>query len=180
MADKTIKVKVDVETDVEPTIAALKALKKQLKDTAAGSAEFLALQKQIDDVQDSLKSARVGAGNFADVISQLPGPVGQLGGQASGLIATLKQFGQLKLTDIKSSFVELGKDLVDAAVGLGRLTGITKVYTVLNNALAKSFVAVGVGEGVAAAGARAFAAALVATGIGALIIYLKMLNYFLH
>ena len=172
MADKTIKVKVDVETDVEPTIAALKALKKQLKDTAAGSAEFLALQKQIDDVQDSLKSARVGAGNFADVISQLPGPVGQLGGQASGLIATLKQFGQLKLTDIKSSFVELGKDLVDAAVGLGRLTGITKVYTVLNNALAKSFVAVGVGEGVAAAGARAFAAALVATGIGALIVLL--------
>jgi hypothetical protein len=172
MADKTIKVKVDVETDVEPSIAALKALKKQLKDTAAGSAEFLALQKQIDDVQDSLKTARVGAGNFADVISQLPGPVGQLGGQASGLIATLKQFGQLKLTDIKSSFVELGKDLVDAAVGLGRLTGITKLYTVLNNALAKSFIAVGVGEGVAAAGARALAAALIATGIGALVVLL--------
>ena len=172
MADKNIKVKVDVETDVEPSIAALKALKKQLKDTAAGSAEFVALQQKIDDVQDSLKTARVGAGNFADVISQLPGPVGQLGGQASGLISTLKQFGQLKLTDIKSSFVELGKDLVDAAVGLGRLTGITKLYTVLNNALAKSFIAVGVGEGVAAAGARAFAAALVATGIGALIVLL--------
>jgi len=170
MADKTIKVKVDVETDVEPSIAALKALKKQLKDTAAGSEEFLRLQQQIDDVQDSLVVARKGAGNFADVISGLPGPVGQLGSQASGLIATLKQFGQLKLSDIQSSFVELGKDLKDAAVGLANLTGLTKIYTVLNNALSKSLIAVGIGEQAAAVGARALSAALIATGIGALIV----------
>jgi len=172
MADKTIKVKVDVETDVEPSIAALKALKKQLKDTAAGSEEFLRLQKQIDDVQDSLKSAKSGAGNFADVLGQLPGPVGDIGNKVSGTVGVLKQFSMLKLTDLKSSFVELGKDIVDIATGFGRLTGITKLYTVLNNALAKSFIAVGVGEGVAAAGARAFAAALVATGIGALVVLL--------
>lgn len=170
MADKTIKVKVDVETDVEPSITALKALKKQLKDTAAGSEEFLRLQQKIDDVQDSLVVARKGAGNFTDVISGLPGPVGQLGSQASGLIATLKQFGQLKLSDIQSSFVELGKDLKDAAVGLANLTGLTKIYTVLNNALAKSLIAVGVGEQAAAVGARALSAALIATGIGALVV----------
>jgi hypothetical protein len=170
MADKTIKVKVDVETDVEPSIAALKALKKQLKDTAAGSAEFVALQQQIDDVQDSLVAARKGAGNFADVISGLPGPVGQLGGQASGLITTFKQFGQLKLSDIQSSFVELGKDLVDAAKGLANLTGITKIYTITNVALSKALVAVGVSSQAAAVGARALSAALIATGIGALVV----------
>ena len=170
MADKTIKVKVDVETDVEPSIAALKALKKQLKETAAGSEEFIALQRQIDDVQDSLVSARAGAGNFVDVLGTLPGPIGSIGGQLSGTIQTLKQFSGLKLTNIKGSFVELGNDIVDTAKGLGELTGITKVYTVINSFLAKSFTSIGIAEGTAAAGATAFAAALTATGIGAIVV----------
>ena len=175
MADKTIKVKVDVETDVEPSIAALKALKKQLKETAAGSEEFIKLQQQIDDVQDSLASARTGAGNFTEVLGQLPGPIGAIGGQASGLITTLKQFGALKITNLQSSFVELGKDVTDIAKGFMDLTGITKVYTTLNAALSKSFIAVGIGEQAAAAGAKAFAAALTATGVGAIIVGLGLL-----
>jgi hypothetical protein len=175
MAEKTIKVKVDVETDVEPSIAQLKALKKQLKETAAGSEEFAKLQQQIDDVQDSLVTARAGAGNFTDVLGQLPGPIGAIGGQASGLITTLKQFGALKITNLQSSFVELGKDVTDIAKGFMDLTGITKVYTTLNTALSKSFIAVGIGEQAAAAGAKAFAAALTATGIGAIIVGLGLL-----
>ena len=172
MADKKIKVQVDVQTDVEPSLAALRALKKQLRDTAAGSQEFIALQQQIDDVQDSLVAARAGAGNFADVLGGLPGPIGAIGGQASGLITSLKQFGQLKFANIQASFVELGRDLADVAGGFLQLTGITKVYTVTNNALAKSFVAVGIGEQAAAVGAKALSAALVATGIGALVVLL--------
>jgi hypothetical protein len=175
MADKTIKVKVDVETDVEPSIAQLKALKKQLKETAAGSEDFARLQQQIDDVQDSLASARTGAGNFTDVLGQLPGPIGAIGGQASGLITTLKQFGALKITNLQSSFVELGKDITDIGKGFMDLTGITKVYTTLNAALSKSFIAVGIGETAAAAGAKAFAAALTATGIGAIVVGLGLL-----
>ena len=175
MADKTIKVKVDVETDVEPSIAALKALKKQLKETAAGSEEFTALQKQIDDVQDSLAGARTGAGNFTEVLGQLPGPIGAIGGQASGLITTLKQFSGLKISNLQSSFVELGKDVTDISKGFMDLTGITKVYTTLNTFLSKSFIAVGIGETAAAAGAKAFAAALTATGIGAIVVALGLL-----
>ena len=172
MADKQIKVKVDVETNVEPSIAALKELKKQLKETAAGSAEFKILQQQINDTEDAIKSARTGAGNFTEVLGQLPGPIGEIGNKVSGTVNTLKQFGALKFSDLKASFVELGKDLTDAAKGLGKLTGITKLYTTLNTALAASFVKVGVGEAAAAAGARAFSAALIATGIGALIVLL--------
>jgi len=46
----------------------------------------------------------------------------------------------------------------------------TKVYTVANTMLARAFTAVGVAEGAAATGARAFAAALTATGIGAIVV----------
>lgn len=172
MADKKIKVKVDVETDVEPSIAALKQLKKQIKETAAGSEEFKRLQQQINDTEDAIKTARTGASNFTEVLGQLPGPIGDIGNKVSGAVNTLKQFGGLKMTDLKTSFVELGKDLGDAAKGLGKLTGITKLYTTLNGFLAKSFVQVGVGEAAAAAGARALSAALIATGIGALIVLL--------
>ena len=175
MADKTVKVKVDVETDVEPSLAALRSLKKQLRETAAGSKEFIALQQQIDDVQDSLVAARLSAGNFTDVLGGLPGPIGAIGGQLSGTLGTLKQFSAVQFTNIQASFVDLGNDITDIAKGFFNLTGITKVYTVLNTALAKSFVAVGIGETAAAAGAKAFAAALTATGIGALVVALGLL-----
>lgn len=170
MADKKIKVQVDVQTDVEPSLAQLRLLKKQLKETAVGSQEFINLQRQIDDVNDSLVGARAGAGNFADVLGQLPGPIGAIGGQVSGTIQTLKQFSGIKISNIQASFVELGNDIVDTAKGIGELTGITKVYTVINAFLAKSFVAIGVAEGTAAAGATAFAAALTATGVGAIVV----------
>jgi hypothetical protein len=175
MADKTVKVKIDVETDVEPSLKNLRELKRQLKDTAAGSQEFAVLQRQIDDVQDSLVGARAGAGNFADVLGRLPGPIGAIGNQVSGTITALKQFGGLKLNNIQASFVELGNDVGDIVTSFGSLTGITKVYTVLNGFLAKSFVAVGIAEGAAATGAKAFAAALTATGIGAIVVALGLL-----
>ncbi len=175
MADKTIKVKVDVETDVEPSIAALKSLKKQLRETAAGSEEFAKLQQQINDTEDAIKAARTGASNFTEVLGQIPGPVGEIGNKVSGTVNTLKQFGALKLTDLKSSFVELGKDVTDIAKGFADLTGITKVYTTISTALSRAFIAVGVSEGAATAGAKAFAAALTATGIGAIVVALGLL-----
>ena len=169
---KKVEVEIDVTTNVEPSIAALKALKKQIKEVAAGSAEFADLQQQINDTEDAIKAAKTGASNFSEVLGQLPGPIGEIGNKVSGAVNTLKQFGALKLTDLKASFVELGKDLGDAAKGLGKLTGITKAYTALNGFLAKSFQAVGVAEGAAATGARALSAALIATGIGALVVLL--------
>jgi len=172
MADKTIKVKVDVETNVEPSIAALKQLKKELKTTAAGSEDFQRLQQSINDMEDSIKSARTGASNFTEVLGQIPGPIGDIGNKVSGAVNTLKQFGGLKMNDLKASFVELGKDLTDVIKGFGNLTGITKLYTTLNGFLSKSFLAVGASEAAAAAGARALSAALIATGIGALIVLL--------
>lgn len=175
MADKKIKVQVDIKPpDIQPTIAELKKLKLQLKETS-DPAQFKQLQQQINDTEDAIRAARVGADNFAEVLGTLPGPIGQIGNQIGGTLQSLKQFGSLKFKDLKASFVDLGKDLVDAAKGIGNLTGITKVYTTLNNGLASSFVKIGIGEQAAAAGARAFSAALTATGVGAIVVALGFL-----
>lgn len=172
MADE--KIVIQTEVDVVPSIAELKRLQKELK-TTTDPAEFKRLQQQIDDTKESIAAARAGAGNFAEVLGGLPGPIGEIGNRVGGLVGTLKQFGQVKLTDVKGSFTELGKDIVDAGKGLLQLTGITKAYAVTNNFLANSFKAVGASEAVAAAGARGFAAALTATGIGALVVLLGTL-----
>jgi len=79
MANKEIKVKVDIETDIEPTVQNLKELKKQIKEVAAGSEEFKKLQQQINDTEDALNTARSGTGNLAEVLGYLPGPIGDIG-----------------------------------------------------------------------------------------------------
>ena len=177
MADETVEIDIKVKNDILPTIAELKELKRQLKETTDPE-EFARLQRQIEDTTESINAAKVGAGNFFDVLGKLPGPIGFIGGQAAGLISSLKQFGQIKFSNIAQSFTELKNDFVDIAKGFGNLTGITTIYTTLNTALARSFVAVGVGETAAAAGAKAFAAALSATGIGALVVGLGLLIAF--
>jgi hypothetical protein len=161
---ENIKVTLDIEGNIEPTIANLKRLKLQLKETA-DPAEFKRLQQQIDDLQESVGAAKVGAGNFAEVLGKLPGPIGDIGGRVGGLVGGLKQFSQIKLNDIKGSFTELGKDIKDIGVGFANLTGLTKVYTITNNALAKSFFGVAAGETAAATAAGVLTAALAATGI---------------
>jgi hypothetical protein len=164
MANKEYKIKVTTEADVQPTIAELKKLKLQLRETSDPE-QFKALQQQINDFEDSIKAARVGADNFAEVLGTLPGPIGAIGNQVGGTLQSLKQFGALKFSDIKTSFVDLGKDVVDAGKGIANLTGLTKVYTVTNNALAKSFFGVAAGETAAATAAGVLTAALAATGI---------------
>jgi hypothetical protein len=170
----TTNYKAVIETDVTPSIAELKKLQKELK-TTTDPKRFKELQQQIDDTKDAIAAARTGAGNFAEVLGTLPGPIGDIAARAGSLVGTLKTFGQVKLGDLQGSIVELGKDLKDVAKGFLDITGITKIYTVLNTALARSFVAVGVSEQAAAVGARAFAAALTATGIGALVVGLGLL-----
>lgn len=172
MANKKLTIDLEVIDNIDDSLGNLRMLKKELRAVAAGSEEFNIIKQRINDMEDALKSANTGAGNFAEIVGQLPGPVGELGNKVGGAINTLKQFGGLKLDALKNSFSELGKDIGDIFKGFGQLTGITKAYTTLNNSLASSFVKVGVGEEAAAAGARTLSTALIATGIGALIVVL--------
>ena len=161
MADETVEIDVNVEvkSDILPTIAQLKDLKRQLKETSDPE-EFARLQRQIDDTTEAIGAARVGAGNFFDVLGKLPGPIGFIGGQAAGLISSLKQFGQIKFSDLAQSFTELKNDFVDIAKGFGNLTGLTKVYTTVTSASARALQFFGVSTQTATVAARGFAAAI--------------------
>jgi hypothetical protein len=101
MADKKIKVKVDVETNAEGSIAQLKELKKQLKETAAGSADFKRLVGEIDDLEDKLKSAKGAAADWIDTLESAGGPIGALGAGLNKLKVSTQSFGAaLKATGI--------------------------------------------------------------------------------
>ena len=101
MADKKIKVKVDVETNAANSIADLKALKKQLKETAAGSADFKRLVGEIDDLEDKLKSAKGAAADWIDTLESAGGPIGALGGALNKAKVATQSFGAaLKATGI--------------------------------------------------------------------------------
>ena len=176
MSDTVEKnIKINLDADIEPTLKNLRELKLALKSAAAGSDDFRKIQTKIDDVQDSLKGAKTSAGNFVDILGTVPGPIGDIGSKASGTIDILKSFSKLKLTDIKKSFMDLGGDLKDAGKGLANLTGLTKVYTKVNDFLSGSFIKLGAAEGTAAVGAKVFSAALISTGIGALVVGLGLL-----
>ena len=111
MADKKIKVQVDVETNVEQSIAGLKALKKQLRDTAAGSDEFKRLANEIDDLEDKLKGAKAGAADWIDTLESAGGPIGALGGALNKAKVATISFG----TALKAAGIGL---IVAAVAGL--------------------------------------------------------------
>lgn len=101
MADKKIKVKVDVDSNLEPTIANLKALRNQLKQTAAGSADFNKLSAQIRDVEDAIEGAKLGAEDLAGSLEAAPGPIGEIfKGLKKVEIATKSWGAALKATGI--------------------------------------------------------------------------------
>ena len=77
MASK--KITVDVDIDIEPSLKALKQLKQQLKDTAAGSAEFKKITNQIKDVEDALEEAKVGSEGWLDALENSDGVLGLFG-----------------------------------------------------------------------------------------------------
>lgn len=101
MADKQIKVKIDVEANTEASIAQLKILKKQLKETAAGSDEFKKIYNQIDDLEDKIKSAKGVSADWIDTLESAGGPIGALGAGLNKLKVSTQSFGAaLKATGI--------------------------------------------------------------------------------
>jgi hypothetical protein len=178
------KIQIILDVDGKPIDVAIDAtmnlkqqfreLTKELNRTKEGTKEFELLSTKLGDVRDRMETTTAKSRDLFGSLSLLPGPVGAFAGQVDGAISSLKLFSSFNLKDLKFQLGETLNDFKDIASNIGKATGITKVYTVLNNALAKSFVAVGAGEAAAAAGARAFAAALTATGIGALIVLLGL------
>jgi hypothetical protein len=112
MAEKKIKVKVDVEANTANTIANLKALKKELKSTAAGSEDFKRLSAQIRDMDDALKDAAATSDDFAGYLENAEGPLGMLG---KGLRAAEKNFSSFNAA-LKASVIGLIVSLIGGFV----------------------------------------------------------------
>jgi hypothetical protein len=109
MADKKIKVQVDVDVNAEPSIAQLKALKKQLKETAAGSDEFKKLYNQIDDLEDKIKGTKAASSDWIDTLESAGGPIGALGAGLNKLKQSTVSFGAaLKATGIGLAIAAVG------------------------------------------------------------------------
>lgn len=101
MANETVGVNVNIKTNAQGSIAELKALKKQLKETAAGSDDFKRLANEIDDLEDKIKGAKQGAGDWVDQLAAAPGPLGAVGGAINKLKVSTVSFGTaLKATGI--------------------------------------------------------------------------------
>lgn len=101
MANETVGVNINVKTNVQGSIGELKALKKQLKETAAGSEDFKRLSNEIDDLEDKIKGAKQGAGDWVDQLAAAPGPLGAVGGAINKLKVSTVSFGTaLKATGI--------------------------------------------------------------------------------
>lgn len=94
-------VNLELKTNVEESIAGLKALKRQLKDTAAGSDEFKKLYNQIDDLEDKIKSSRNASADWIDSLESAGGPLGMVGSALNrAKVATQSFGGALKATGI--------------------------------------------------------------------------------
>jgi len=98
---KTVEVDLQVNSNLEGSIAQLKALKRQLKDTAAGSEEFKQIFNQIDDLEDKIKSSRVASSDWIDTLENAGGPLGMLGTAINkAKVATQSFSGALKASGI--------------------------------------------------------------------------------
>ena len=101
MANKKVKVEVDVELEVEPSLKGLRELKKELKNAAAGSEEFKKISAQIRDTEDALESAKFGADDLKGSLEAAPGPLGAVfRGLKQVEIATMSFGTALKATGI--------------------------------------------------------------------------------
>jgi hypothetical protein len=150
----------------------VRLLKAELASGKYSQEEFEILAKKLGDVEDQMAKTKTRSGDLLTSLQLIPGPIGEIASKFNGAISLLKQFSGFSLKDLTFQFKETLDDVKEIGTQLFKTMGITKIYETVNNALARSFVAVGVGEQAAAAGARAFSAALVTTGIGALVVAL--------
>lgn len=100
MAEKKT-IELEVKSNLGGSIAELKALKKELKNAAAGSDDFKKIYNQIDDLEDKIKSAKNKSMDWVDSLESAGGPLGMLGSAINKAKVSTQSFGgALKATGI--------------------------------------------------------------------------------
>jgi hypothetical protein len=86
---------------MEPSINNLKALKRELKATTAGTKDFDKLSMSIRDMEDAINDAKKGNDDFLGQMENAPGILGMVGRSIRGAEAATNSFsGALKATGI--------------------------------------------------------------------------------
>ena len=131
----------------------VRILKKELQKLPEGTKEWTLVQQKFNETKDSLDRVNIKSKELFGTLGALPGQFGNIASQADQSIGVLKTFSKISVKDLKSQFVELGKDFVGIGKNLLVLTGIQKVYTTTVNTLT-------VAEGGATIATKLFAGAV--------------------
>lgn len=114
----------------EGSIAQLKELKKQLKNTAAGSEEFTRLFNQIDDLEDKLKGSKKASADWIDTLASAGGPVGALGNALNTAKVSMTSFGSaLKASGIGLLVAVVGGLAAAFAKNEGAMQKLQPIFT---------------------------------------------------
>jgi hypothetical protein len=112
MAEKKVTVNLDINSNIEPTIANLKLLKRQLRETAAGSDDFKKISQQIRDMDDAIKDAAATSDDFAGYLENASGPLGMFGKAIRNAEKTFSSFNAA----LKASVIGLIVSLIGGFV----------------------------------------------------------------
>lgn len=133
---KTYEVDLNVQTNIEPTIANLKALKRQLKETAAGSEEFNRLQKQIRELDDAISDAAKTSDDFLGYLETAPGLLGVFGQGIRSAERTFSSFNAVLKASVIGALVGIIGGLAKA---IYQSEDATKRFSTLFGGLEKIF-----------------------------------------
>jgi hypothetical protein len=145
---KKIKVEVDVATE-QVTFATdqiltltqkVKLLKRELQTVPESTAEWQVLNKAFNDNKDALDRVNTKSKELFGTISLLPGPLGNVANSVDNAVNSFKVFSSIKTSDLQAGLKGVVGDFKDILATIGKVTGITKAYTALNNLLSASFV----------------------------------------
>ena len=154
----------------------IKVLTAELRNPSrVGTPEFEILSEALKDTRDQMELVNAKSKDLFQSFGQIPGPIGQIGFGLDDTVGKLKVFSSFNLKDVKTQFKALGGDFVEIGKNLGRATGLTKLFNFANTALASGLNKVGISANASSKGLKIFSGALLATGIGALVVGLGLL-----
>jgi hypothetical protein len=106
---KKVEIELDVKGNVVESAKNLRALKQELKNLPAGTAEWNKIKNDIRDIEDALESAGQSSEDFKGLLENAPGPLGVLGGAIKKVELATKSFG--------AAFKAIGIGLLVSLIG---------------------------------------------------------------
>ena len=168
----------DVQIASERTLSLaqqVKVLKQELQKTKEGTAEFEILRNKLNDTQDSFERVNSKTKDLFGTLSLIPGPIGDIAGKLNGTLSLFKTFSGFSFKDIKTQFIDIIDDVQLIGTNFAKASGLSKVFAVTTTLVSKALKLVGIEATTASVGVRAFSAALIGTGIGAIVVGLGLL-----